>query len=189
MWSVQRYLSLGLHTWRTRLRRVRRLGGRSPWLLVTLLVVWSSLIGVGLAQVSQPQPEIGTVDVVPANQQLGQQLYLEHCGTCHLAVPPAVLPTQTWQQLLEDPRHYGTELPLLLNPTLSLVWNYLQAFSRPYGTEELLPFKVDDSRFFRALHPRIEVERPIQLGSCASCHPAAAQFNFRSLTADWDDSP
>lgn len=161
---------------------------RSPLVLLGVLVVWSSLMGISLAQMGPVAP-VGTVDVVPSNQQFGQELYIENCGSCHLAVPPAVLPTQTWRQLLNDPRHYGVEVPLLLNPTLSLVWNYLQAYSRPYPGDEVLPFKVENSRFFRALHPRVEVERPIQLTGCVTCHPGAADFDFRSLSSNWEDAP
>jgi hypothetical protein len=147
------------------------------------------VLGLGLAHATEPSRGLGTVDPVPERQQLGQQLYIENCGTCHLAVPPPVLPTQTWRQILEDPRHYGVELPLLLNPTLSLVWDYLQSFSRPYAEAEYIPFIIKNSRYFRALHPRVEVPQPVQLNGCITCHPNATQFDFYTLTPEWQDAP
>ena len=86
---------------------------RSPIVLVALLLVWSLCLGLGLAQaIEAPQPSavVGTVDVVPDRYKFGQELYLENCATCHIGVPPSVLPTQTWQGLLQDSQHYGVEV-------------------------------------------------------------------------------
>jgi mono/diheme cytochrome c family protein len=170
---------------------------RSPLILVSLLLVWSLVLGWGLAYATEPPTVsttessvgLGTVDPLPTRQQLGQQLYIENCGTCHLAIPPAVLPRQTWQQLLEDPRHYGVEVPPLLNPTLALVWNYLQTFSRSYTDAEVVPFQLENSRFFRALHPRVDVPRPVQLNGCVTCHPGAARYDFYNLAPEWENAP
>jgi hypothetical protein len=125
---------------------------------------------------------IGTVDVVPPGYKLSQDLYLENCSSCHIALPPAVLPTQTWQQLLQDSQHYGVELPPLVDPTRLLVWNYLRNFSRPQAKEEQTPYRVHDSRYFKALHPQVKLPRPVQISSCVTCHPSATQYNFRRLT-------
>ncbi|NJN86417.1 MAG: diheme cytochrome C [Leptolyngbyaceae cyanobacterium SL_7_1] len=160
---------------------------RSPVIVFLLLLVCSVVLGVGLAQAIEPP--IGTVDPIPPQQELGQELYLENCATCHIGVPPAVLPTQAWAEILQDTRHFSIELPLLTNPTLAIVWNYLQATSRPYPVDQRLPFGIDDSRHFKALHPRVETPRPVQLSGCVTCHPGAADYNFRSLTAEWQDAP
>ena len=128
-----------------------------------------------------PEPEIGTVEVVPAEYQLGQKLYLENCSGCHIAIPPAVLPSQTWKNLLEDEQHYGARLKLLVDPPRTLVWRYLSTFSRPHKQEELTPYRVNKSRFFKALHPQVELQRPVQIGSCVSCHPGATKYNFRTI--------
>jgi hypothetical protein len=137
---------------------------------------------------AQP-PAIGTVDVVPESQQLGQQLYLENCATCHIGVPPAVMPTQTWRDLLRDSQHYGTELKPLVDPQRLLVWNYLRAFSRQAIASDRIPYRVDESKPFKILHPKVKLPRPVRLSSCATCHPGTSQYNFRSLTPEWDNSP
>lgn len=146
-------------------------------------------MGWGLAAITNAQPtqraEIGTVDVVPERYQLGQELYLENCATCHIAVPPAVLPTQTWQRILQDSQHYGVNIKPLVDPSRLIVWQYLQTFSRSQAKEEKTPYRLNESRYFKALHPQVKLKRPIELSSCVSCHPSAADFNFRSLTAEW----
>lgn len=171
------------------LRRQRR----SPLLLIVLLLLWSAIVGWGLASLTNAQPAsvsatdaIATVDTVPQRYQLGQQLYLENCSTCHLAVPPAVLPTQTWQRLLQDSQHYGVTIKPLVDPPRLLVWNYLRTFSRPLNKQEEIPYRTEESRFFKALHPQVKLPRPTNLSSCISCHPGANEFNFRRLTPEWE---
>lgn len=175
------------------IRSRRRKRGRSPIGLFILILLWSLAMGWGLALVTNAQPTpqtasdaIATVDPVPPNYQLGHELYLENCASCHIALPPAVLPTQTWQQVLQDSQHYGTQLPPLINPPRLLIWKYLQYFSRPYAKEEQTPYRVDESRFFKALHPQVKLPRPVEISGCVSCHPGAAQYNFRSLTPEWE---
>ncbi len=142
------------------------------------------------AQPTIPTPleALGTVDRVPQAYELGQQLYLDNCSTCHLAVPPAVLPTQTWQRVLQDSQHYGVQLKPLVDPPRLLMWNYLRTFSRSLNQEEEIPYRIGDSRFFKALHPRVKLPRPLQLSSCATCHSGASEYNFRNLTPEWENS-
>ncbi|MCL6751323.1 cytochrome C [Nostoc sp. CCCryo 231-06] len=158
--------------------------------LLLVIVTWSLAMGWLLAlatnaQSATPTAEIGTVDVVPAQYQLGQELYLENCSTCHIGLPPAVLPTQTWKNLLQDSQHYGAQLKLLVDPPRILVWKYLSTFSRVQLDDEETPYRLNDSRYFKALHPGVKLPRPVQLGSCVSCHQGASDYNFRRLTAEW----
>lgn len=174
---------------KSKIRRLQR--RRSPLVLILLILLWSLAMGWGLALVTNAQPTaqmstIGTVDPVPQRYQLGQELYLENCASCHIALPPAVLPTQTWQQLLQDSQHYGINIPPLVDPPRLLVWNYLKAFSRSQIEEEQTPYRIKDSRYFKALHPKVKLPRPLQIGSCVSCHPSVTEFNFRSLTPEWE---
>jgi Dihaem cytochrome c len=161
-------------------------GSRSLLILI-LLLLWSLCLGWGLAQAVEPAKPgvVGTVDVVSDRYKFGQELYLENCATCHIAIPPAVLPTETWRDLLQDSEHYGVELKPLIDPPRRLVWNYLQTFSRQLPPEESTPYRVADSNYFRVLHPKIDLPRKFTLASCATCHPGANQYNFRSLTAEW----
>ncbi len=162
--------------------------------LLLVVLAWSLAMGWVLAVVTNvqgatPTSEIGTVDVVPAKYQLAQQLYLENCATCHIGIPPAVLPTDTWKNLLEDSQHYGSQLQPLVDPTRLLVWKYISTFSRPLIKDEDTPYRVNQSRYFNALHPKVKLSRPVQISSCVTCHPSASDYNFRRLTSEWDNSP
>lgn len=174
---------------------------RSVAVLFLLLLVWSICLGWGLsliggatvkpAIVAQATPaESGTLEEIPARYKLGRELYVENCASCHLALPPEVLPSETWRRLLLEPeQHYGQQLKPLIGPTLLVMWEYLRTFSRPQAKKEQLPYRVSESRFFKALHPRVKFPEKVSLGSCLSCHPGAAQSNYRSLTPDWENSP
>ncbi len=167
--------------------------------LVILLILFTMLMGVGLAQALEPKLnplvqagekiEVGTVDPVSDRDRLGQELYLDSCKSCHLAIPPAVMPTQTWQALLQDPQHYGATIDLPKGPERKILWNYLRNTSRPIANkEERIPYRVADSRYFKALHPKVKFETKAKLTTCITCHPSATDFNFRKLSAEAEKS-
>lgn len=181
-------------------------------MLFLLLLFWSAILGWGLSQVTlasspvgeptavaqveapsapaaAPSSSIGTVDPVPEKYRLGQQYYLETCASCHVGLPPAVMPSQTWADLLQDSQHYGVQIQPLGEPLLQIVWSYVSTYSRPIIERERVPYRLSQSRYFKALHPKVEFAEPISVNSCAACHPAAAQFNYRSLTPEWQNAP
>jgi mono/diheme cytochrome c family protein len=184
------------------LRRQRR----SPLILLLLVLFWSLILGWGFAQASAPLPQqaqnssstsaaiaqltpISTPDRLSGQQQLGKEIYLENCATCHIALPPEVLPSETWRQVLQDSQHYGQTIRPLVDPSRLLVWNYLQAFSRSRLEDEEIPYRMAESRYFKILHPRVKLPQSITFSSCASCHIGAAQYDFLSLTTEWENSP
>jgi Dihaem cytochrome c len=132
---------------------------------------------------------IGTVDIVPPRYQAGQKIYLDNCATCHLGLPPAIMPTETWRQLIQDPQHYGATIQPLVAPELQVAWQYLRDFSRPHEAGEEIPYRVYQSKFFKALHPRVKLTQRVTLNSCNSCHIGADKYNFRTLSAEWQNAP
>lgn len=161
---------------------------RNPIGLLLIILAWSLAMGWLLAFATNVQGatttsgrEIGTVDVVSTKYQLGQELYLENCSSCHIAIPPQVFPTQTWKNLLEDTQHYGAQLKPLVDPPRILVWQYLSTFSRPLLQDEPTPYRFANSRYFKALHPQVKLSNPMPVGSCVTCHPGAGEYNFRRL--------
>lgn len=137
----------------------------------------------------QPAEQIlAALDVLPERLQLGQSVYVRGCATCHIAPSPAVLPTQTWARLLVSPQHYGTQIEVMRSPAIDLVWDYVQFASRSIAENETPPEQIRDSRFFRALHPRVEVER-VNLAGCVSCHPNVWDYDYRTLSPEWLDAP
>ncbi len=165
---------------------------KGTWISL-LLVCWS--LGFGLAHI-RPAPAAtitpdpaGMTDPVSPAYRLGLVTYLHTCGSCHIALPPEVFPTETWQSLLLDTQHYGTKIPPLLDPDLHLIWNYLQEYSRPTLAGEIEPYTLADSRYFHALHPRVHFTGPVTPNTCVSCHPGAAQYDFRHLSTQWQNAP
>jgi hypothetical protein len=159
-------------------------------ILSLLLLCWSLLLGWGLARAADPPSDTpGTVDPVPPNLQLGQEIYLENCASCHIGLPPAIMPAQTWRSLIQETDHYGAVIPAIVDPQRRILWTYLTTYSRPLNQGEEVPFRIRQSRFFKALHPKQKFDPPISLNSCTTCHPAAAQFDYRSLTPEWNDAP
>ncbi|MBD2100858.1 cytochrome C [Leptolyngbya sp. FACHB-261] len=145
------------------------------------------VLSAGLARALDPAQVDSsmTTDPVPAQHQLGQQIYLDTCGACHVALPPAVMPTETWRRLIQDSQHYGQIINPLVDPSRLLVWNYLQLYSRVGPKEDPIPYRIAESRPFKALHPEVQLPQPLKLESCATCHPAAPRFNFRALSPEW----
>lgn len=159
--------------------------------ILVLLFFWSILIGYFLADKTpaiNPSvdnnllAQVGAVDPVPKRYELGQELYIENCSTCHIALPPQVLPTETWRQILQDKQHYGIEIKLPIDPPRLLIWNYIQAFSRPQPKNEPVSYRMGESRYFKILHPLVKLPNPPTMDTCITCHQGANKFDFRSLT-------
>lgn len=199
---------------RSRLRRTtRRQSAPAVVGLVMLLILFTLMMGIGLAQALEPKnnpllqnlklqspdiqsspgiqsAEIGTVDPVSDRDRLGQELYLESCRSCHIGIPPAVMPTQTWQALLQDPQHYGVTIEVPQGPERRIMWNYIKNASRPIAsTDERVPYRISESRYFKALHPKVKLATKSTLTTCITCHPSAQAFNFRKLSAEAEAQP
>ncbi len=193
---------------RSKIRRHKQ--NRSPITLLALLFVWSISLGWGIAlTLGQATPslalegtatkdfiaqatseEIGTVDPINPNYQLGKELYLDNCASCHVPLPPEVLPSETWRRLLqEQQQHFGVQLKPMIGPSLVLMWNYIRAYSRPEKEGKPLPYRISESPYFKALHPRVKFPQTVKPASCVTCHPAAPEFNYRRLTPEWENSP
>jgi hypothetical protein len=120
-----------------------------------------------------------------SNYQLGKQLYIENCSSCHIPIAAEVLPLETWQEILENPqKHYSTSLPNTISLTTQLIWTYLRTSSRPLLPGESKPEYITNSRYFRALHPQVDVPKPVTHQSCIVCHPGAKQLDYRTLSSE-----
>ncbi|WP_017327933.1 hypothetical protein [Synechococcus sp. PCC 7336] len=161
-------------------RFIRRLR-RSRLLTVLLLVAIAWGFGWSLgAQETISQPDLAT------RHRLGAEVYVETCGACHTALPPQVMPADTWRSLLQSPNHYGLQLENLpRGPLLQATWAFMRDFSRNRGTTEPIPYRLSNSRFFNALHPDVEFPGEIRATGCITCHPRANLGEFTSLTAAW----
>lgn len=121
---------------------------------------------------------------LPDQYALGRDLYRQDCSSCHLAIPPALFPTETWQSLLQESYHYGVRITLPINPERLLLWQYLRDYSRTLSQKEKIPFTFAESRYFKALHPKVDFQAVPTLRSCLQCHPGASGGDFLSATTD-----
>lgn len=156
-------------------------------LSLTLGLALSLLLGITAASSAERSPastRYGMVDPTAPQLEASYRTYINECATCHVALPPAVLPTQTWQTLVVDPAHYGLTLTDITAFEKQLIINYLQAYSRPHPSDSLLPFRLKDSEYFYALHPQVTLPQPLNLRTCTSCHLSAATQNYRDLISD-----
>lgn len=171
---------------------LQRLFNRLEFVLLSGAIVCLAIVlGWGLAiAVNPPAGGFKPVDPASGRFQEAQALYVDTCSACHVALPPEVLPTDTWRKLLEKPEvHYGVSLTQLISVSQLMIWNYLNAYSRPLNIDEPKPLYVAQSRYFKALHPRVELPKPTNHQSCILCHPGAQQYDYQSLTPQWEDAP
>ncbi|EDX87504.1 hypothetical protein S7335_5214 [Synechococcus sp. PCC 7335] len=126
----------------------------------------------------------GMVDPINSRLEASYRIYLNECATCHVALPPAVLPTQTWQHLVVDSEHYGLTLSDITAFEKQLIINYLQAYSRPHKSSAPTPFRLFNSDYFQALHPQVNLPQPLNLLTCTSCHLSATTQNYRDIISN-----
>jgi len=136
----------------------------------------SALLGIGLA--SAVSPPYGMVDPIGEGQEAGYTAYVEKCGTCHVALPAAVLPLDTWQALVTDPAHYGVTLTGITYFDQRLMLSYLQTYSRRHEGRSAIPYRLQNSAYFGALHPGVELPQPLNLRSCVGCHQGAPEQDY-----------
>ncbi|MDV3000193.1 MAG: hypothetical protein N5P05_001799 [Chroococcopsis gigantea SAG 12.99] len=156
---------------------------------IAVILVWSLVVGWLMTGIFQTPALAVSPEPVPASFQIGQQLYLENCAGCHVPFPPGVLPSESWLKIMENPgKHYGVEVPNIIRLTQRLIWEYLKAFSRPLVADEPVPVYIAQSRYFKALHPRVTLPESVNHQSCVVCHLNAASYDYQTLTPAWDNS-
>ena len=112
--------------------------------------------------------------------------YMQECGACHTAYPPALLPARSWQRLMGGlDRHYGTDASLDAG-TLRQLDTWLQAHAGTDGRGAGPPppqDRITRSAWFERKHRQIDpaVWRLGSVGSparCAACHAGADRGRF-----------
>ena len=131
-----------------------------------------------------------SVDPIPTRYLPGFESYIESCTSCHIALPPEVLPLESWQEILRRPDvHYGVSIPNINRLTQLLIWDYVSTFSRPLPPGTPVPLYAEKSSFFKALHPKVPLPPEVTTNTCITCHPGAPLFDFVTLTPEWQDAP
>jgi len=149
-------------------------------IIIVFIISWSIILGNFTAKAMNINPSTKSVDKVADNYKIGKELYLENCSSCHLPIPPAVLPTNTWKTILENTNnHYGVKIEGIIRFNQVLMWQYLSTYSRQLLQNETEPKFIAQSRYFFALHPGVELPSPVTHRSCLECHPKAIDFQYR----------
>jgi hypothetical protein len=159
---------------------------------LAIIFLFSMMAGILLSSLwKQPAIAQSTApNQLLSRYEIGQQTYLENCASCHIAIPPSILPTQSWEKLLETTNsHYGVRLPPFVGITQRLIWDYLSYSSRPFEDTTFVPLLIEQSRYLKVLHPRVNLPTPISHNTCVSCHPNVLRYDYRTLTPAWDDAP
>jgi cytochrome c553 len=119
-------------------------------------------------------------------EQVATNAYVQSCGTCHIALPAEVLPSESWRRLIQDPNHYGQQIELPPETVVQLMWSYLKDHARPLLERESIPYRLADSRYFKALHPQVSFPQPVRVTSCIDCHAKVELGDFITLTPEQD---
>jgi len=113
--------------------------------------------------------------------------YVQECGSCHVAYPPALLPPESWQRLLGGlDKHYGSDASLDAAAQKSIAdWVLASAGSGKRARSAPPQDRITLGRWFIREHrevPRAAWTSPAvkSAANCGACHEGAA-------TGDYDD--
>ena len=121
-------------------------------------------------------------------------LYVEECGSCHIAYSPGLLPTSSWDKImtgLDD--HFGDNAELDTD-TMTQISDYLRSSTTgtannqrsrkfTYSTSANTPIRITKLPYFIRKHDEVpqRIVKSEQVGSlsrCGSCHQDAARGMF-----------
>jgi len=139
---------------------------------------------------------LGALLTIPALPALADRLpvpkhplYLEECGSCHLAYPPQLLDAASWRALMSGlDKHFGSDATLV-DKRRAAIADFLgrNAGGRKTGVtadamgQPLL--RISDTAWFQRKHREIDpavwkrasVKSP---ANCAACHTRAAEGDW-----------
>ncbi len=136
-------------------------------------------------------------------------IYLEECGTCHFAYQPGLLPTASWEKLLNSQaltNHFGDNAEIddsvlqkiqayVLNNAAEKSYYKLSRKAVAATKDGETPLRISELRFIRRKHHDIP-EKMIagnnkvkSLSYCNACHTQAAQGIFDEDTVSIPNYP
>ena len=114
--------------------------------------------------------------------------YQTECAACHLAYPPAMLPGQSWDNIMKGlSKHYGTDASIDDVDAFKEISQWLQDHAGTYKKPALFPppdDRISKTYWFVKEHRKIasdvwlrdSIKSP---SNCAACHTKADQFDYR----------
>ncbi|MBI3156530.1 MAG: diheme cytochrome c [Burkholderiales bacterium] len=111
--------------------------------------------------------------------------YVQECGSCHVAYPPALLPAASWQRLMGDlAHHFGSDASLDRELARKLTdWLVAHAASGRRAAQVPPQDRITRSAWFLREHdelPAATWQRPAirSAANCGACHPRADRGEF-----------
>lgn len=130
-------------------------------------------------------PVMAHADAGPVMPARVPQAYTQECASCHLAYPPGMLPSASWQRIMGSlDKHYGTDASLDA-ATVKELSGWLQAQAGTYKRVAGAPpqDRITRSAWFERKHRDIEpavwkLASVKSAANCAACHTGAEQGRF-----------
>lgn len=111
--------------------------------------------------------------------------YLQECGSCHIAYPPAMLPATSWQRLMGGlERHFGSDASLDAATTRRIAdWLQANAATGSRRAEPPPQDRITRAAWFEREHRKVDaavwtlpsVKSP---ANCGACHTQAERGRF-----------
>lgn len=118
-------------------------------------------------------------------------IYAENCGSCHFAYQPELLPSASWESILNrSDNHFGESFELDAE-TRAAIWGYLQTNAAEHSTSKRsvkmmrslgnqIPIRISEIPYIRGKHheiPAATVKRQSigSLSNCTACHTRAQE--------------
>jgi len=109
--------------------------------------------------------------------------YKAECGSCHVAFPPKLLPSASWQQLMARlDRHFGSDASLDAKAHEEIS-RYLAAHAGRHDPPSSAEPRITETRWFIKEHDEVRAARwkdPAvkSPANCIACHARAEQGNY-----------
>jgi cytochrome c553 len=138
------------------------------------LIATASLASAALAGDDRRSPR---VPLLPKYQQ--------ECAACHAAYPPGMLPSASWQRIMDNlQRHYGSDASLDPAATKELsVWLTANAGTYKRVREEPPEDRITRAQWFSRKHNEVpaaawKVPAVKSAANCSACHTRSDQGDF-----------
>lgn len=142
-------------------------------------IVTTFLLAAGL--LSAAHADSNSVSVPPLPK------YTQECTACHMAYPPGMLPSASWQRIMGNlGKHYGTDASLDAASMQEITaWLQTHAGTHKRVSEAPPQDRITKSPWFLKEHGAREIpaevwKRPAvgSASNCAACHTNASKGSF-----------
>ena len=118
---------------------------------------------------------------------IGNPVYREECGGCHVAYPPQLLPKASWQAIMGGlDKHFGTDASL--DPaTAKTIQTYLETNASRRAVTGKPPLRITDTAWFKREHDEVPAAKWSSAAvkspaNCSACHTKAEQGDYSERT-------